>query len=120
MTVLRLLMAAIFVAIAAVTVVVVRDHGINLFPVFFGDIRDLTWRGQFNVDFMCFFVLSALWLAWRHDFAPVGWILSVFGFFGGAFFLSAYVFVQSYRVQHGLPELLLGARRFQQIANNGS
>lgn len=66
----RLLLAVMIVGILTITGVVGFKHGWNLLPIFFGDIVSLTWPGQFNFDFMCFLLLSGLWLAWRHHFSP--------------------------------------------------
>jgi hypothetical protein len=49
----------IFLAISGYTVIVINNHGIGLLPVFFGDMAEMGWPGQFNLDFMCFLALSA-------------------------------------------------------------
>ena len=89
----------------------VAGHGINLFPAFFGDIAAMDWPGQFNVDFMSFLVLSALWLMWRHEFSAAGIGLGILGFFGGGLFLSAYLLITSIHVKGDMRALLLGKRR---------
>lgn len=107
----RVLLAAIFVAIVAYTLVVVANHGLGLFPIFFGDIAEMGWPGQFNLDFLGFLTLSAFWLAWRNDFSPAGLALGVLGFLLGAPFLTAYLFFAG-RSADGDPHvLLLGPRR---------
>lgn len=63
MTAFRLLLATIFIVIAAYTAIVVSNHGLGLLPVFFGDIAKVAWPGQFNLDFMCFLALSPF--GWR-------------------------------------------------------
>ncbi|MEQ9566370.1 MAG: hypothetical protein RLN85_11250, partial [Pseudomonadales bacterium] len=68
----RILLIAIFVAITSYTLAVISSHGMNLLPVFFGDMARLAWPGQFNLDFMCMLVLSGLWVSWRHHFSPAG------------------------------------------------
>lgn len=108
MTILRFILAGIFVAIAAYTAVVVNEHGMNLIPIFFGDIARMEWPGQFNFDFLCFLILSGLWVSWRHQFSGKGIILGVFAFFGGAFFLSGYLLVESYRGKGSIDYLMLG------------
>jgi hypothetical protein len=113
MSVFRVLLAAIFVTIVAYTAVVVANHGFGLFPVFFGDIAAMGWSGQFNVDFMGFLTLSALWLAWRHHFSPGGLALGMLGFFGGAPVLTAYLLVASLRADGDAAHLLLGKARAQ-------
>ena len=105
------LLVAIFVAIASYTVVVIADHGMGLLPVFFGDMTKFAWPGQFNLDFFCMLMLSGLWVSWRHGFGGAGLVLGTFAFFGGAFFLSAYLLVESARCGGDMRRLLLGDAR---------
>jgi hypothetical protein len=107
----RLLLVVIFVAISGYTLVVIGDHGMGLLAVFFGDMMKLGWPGQFNLDFLCMLALSGLWVAWRHQFSPAGLVLAVVAFFGGALFLSVYLFVESVRVGGDSRALLLGSAR---------
>ena len=111
MTSFRVLLVAIFLGIAGYTVVVVANHGFGLFPVFFGDMAEMAWAGQFNFDFMCFLALSAVWVSWRHEFSPGGLLLGLIAFVGGAFFLSAYLLWASFDVDGDVPALLLGKAR---------
>ncbi len=108
MNAFRTLLVVIFLAISGYTVVVINNHGIGLLPVFFGDMAEMGWPGQFNLDFMCLLALSALWVSWRHQFSAVGLLLGVCAFFGGALFLSIYLFIQSYRVNGNVNLLLMG------------
>lgn len=110
MTALRLLLTLIFVAIAGYTAVVGARHGFDLLPVFFGDMAKLGWPGQFNLDFLCFLVLSALWVAWRHRFRAPGLLLGLVALVGGSLFLSAYLLVESLRRRGDVAALLLGER----------
>jgi hypothetical protein len=107
----RLLLLLIFAAIAIYTGIVIADHGLNLLPVFFGDMAKLAWPGQFNLDFMSMLALSGLWVAWRHRFGAAGIALGLVAFFGGALFLSAYLFVESLRTGGDVRALLLGRRQ---------
>ena len=111
MTFFRLLLVLIFTAITLYTGVVIANHGLNLLPVFFGDMATLAWPGQFNLDFMCMLALSGLWVAWRHRFSGAGVALGVVAFFGGALFLSVYLLVESFRAQGDVAALLLGQQR---------
>jgi len=110
----RVLLAVIFITIFIYTTVVVLNHGMGLLQIFFGDMAKMGWPGQFNFDFMCFLVLSALWLSWRHQFSFIGVVLGLVALFGGALFLSAYLFIESFRVEGDVKALLLGKVR----ANN--
>ena len=109
----RLLLAVIFLGIAGYTAVVIANHGMGLFAVFFGDIAELGWPGQFNLDFLGFLTLSGFWLAWRHHFSPGGLVLGVLGLFGGAPVLTAYLFFASLQAGGDPAELLLGRARAQ-------
>jgi len=111
MTTFRIFLATIFIVIAVYTAIVVTNHGLGLLPIFFGDMAKMAWPGQFNLDFMCFLALSALWLAWRHNFSPAGLLLGLVGFFGGALFLSVYLLIVSFRVNGNIKALLLGEAR---------
>ena len=102
---------AMFVVIVGYTLVVASNHGMNLLPVFFGDMAAMQWPGQFNLDFMCMLTLSGLWVAWRHGFGGAGLALGLVALFGGALFLSAYLLVESYRCGGDVEKLLLGRRR---------
>jgi len=111
MTAFRMFLVAVFVVIAGYTLVVVASHGLNLLPVFFGDMTRMQWPGQFNLDFMCMLLLSGLWVSWRHQFSVTGLVLGLVAVFGGALFLSAYLFVESFRTKGDMRKLLLGVTR---------
>jgi hypothetical protein len=76
-------------------------------PVFFGDMAAMGWPGQFNLDFMGFLILSALWTAWRNGFSAIGLILAVVAAFGGMAFLSIYLLVLSLGTGN-IRDILLG------------
>jgi hypothetical protein len=94
------------ISLLGYTLVVVDHHGIDLLSVFFGDIMEMTWQGQFNLDFMCMLVFSGLWVSWRHHFGAVGIALGLCAFFGGALFLSLYLFQQLRESQGDLQTLI--------------
>ena len=107
----RWLLAGLWIVLAAYTAVVIAHHGMTLIPVFFGDIAKMGWPGQFNLDFMLFLTLSALWTAWRGGFAPVSLALAVVAFFGGAGFLLPYLLVLTLRAKGDMATVLLGVQR---------
>ncbi len=107
----RILMAVLFVAITGYTMVTIANHGWNLVPIFFGDMAAMAWPGQFNFDFMCFLILSALWVSWRHHFSGLGLMLGAIASVGGMLFLSAYLFIVAGQANGNVRELLLGKVR---------
>jgi len=114
MAAFRIFLVAIFLIIAGYTGVVVSNYGMGLLPIFFGDMAKVEWPGQFNLDFMCMLSLSGLWISWRHKFSGIGIILGIIAFFGGALFLSAYLFVESLRVRGDMKALMFGQDRAAQ------
>lgn len=98
------------VVVLAYTGVVIAGHGLDLFPVFFGDLARLGWAGQFNLDFLCMLALSAGWVAWRHRFSPGGLALAFMAFLLGTLFLCCYLLTESVRGRGDVRALLLGPR----------
>lgn len=111
MSIFRALLVVLFAVIVVYTVLVSAEHGLDFLPIFFGDIAAMTWNGQFNLDFMGFLALSAMWVAWRNGFAPVGLLLAVVAFFFGVPFLTAYLLVLSFRTDGDVKRMLLGDER---------
>jgi len=104
----RVLLVAMWMVIAAYTAVVVMNHGPDLLTVFFADMRSMGWPGQFNLDFMFMLTLSGLWVTWRHRFSARGIGLGLLAFFGGAFFLCAYLLFLSLQSKGDVREMLVG------------
>ncbi len=107
----RSFLVAVFLIIAGYTLVVIANHGLNLLPVFFGDMAKMQWPGQFNLDFMCMLLLAGLGVSWRHQFSVAGVVLGLVAVFGGALFLSAYLLIESFRTKGDIRRLLLGDAR---------
>jgi len=111
MTGFRTLLVALFTVVVVYTLVVVANHGMGLFPIFFGDIARMAWPGQFNLDFLGFLTLSGVWVAWRHHFSLAGLALGVVAFTGGIPFLTAYLFIVSFQANGDIAEVMLGKTR---------
>mgnify|MGYP000845570036 CR=1 FL=1 len=107
----RVFLAAFMVVLAGYTAVTISNHGWDLLPVFFGDMAAMAWPGQFNLDFMGFLMLSAIWTAWRNNFSPSGLALAVVAFFGGMMFLTIYLLALSLQLKGDVRAMLLGPAR---------
>ena len=66
---------------------------------------------RFNLDFMSFLSLSAIWVAWRHQFSGSGIVLGILAFFGGMLFLAVYLLWASGQASGNTKVLLLGRER---------
>lgn len=111
MTFFRLLLITIIAVVGAYTTITIANHGMGLYPIFFGDIAEMTWRGQFNLDFLCFLIFSGFWVAWRHQFTVAGLALGFAAFNLGAPFLAGYLLVVSYQTKGDIAAMLLGPAR---------
>ena len=107
----RMFLLAIIFVVGVYTFPVVMDYGLlSLFPNFFGEIGQLNWQGQFNLDFFTFLLLSGFWLVWRNQFSPLGFVLGLGGVLLGAPYLALYLLYLSYLTNGDVRKMLLGAR----------
>ncbi len=85
-----------------------NNHGWNLFPVFFRDMMEMNWAGQFNLDFSFFLIFTGLWIAWHNQFTFKGIAFCLFTLIGGIPFVCAYLFILSLRENSSIKEILIG------------
>ena len=111
MAMFRAYLVVILACLTGYTLLVGINHGWNLLPVFFSIIAEMSWSGQFNVDFMSFLGLSGIWVAWRHQFSGGAIALGVAAFFGGMMFLAPYLLWASAQAGGDAKVLLLGKNR---------
>lgn len=78
--------------------------------VFLSDIKGLSWRAQFNVDFLVHLVLLGAWVAWKNRFRPIGIALAIFCVLGGGAFALVYLLIASIQAKGSVQKLLLGQR----------
>lgn len=111
MAIFRVYLVVVLACLTGYTLVVGINHGRNLLPTFFLNIAEMTWSGQFNFDFMTFLGLSAIWVAWRHQFTGSGIALGFVAFFGGMMFLAPYLLWASAQAGGDARIVLLGKER---------
>ena len=104
-------MPALFLVIAVYTIIVVANHGTNLVPAYFTDMFSLTWTGQFVADFTSYLVLSAFWVAWRHEFSAAGFGLAALALVGGMLVFGLYLLFALKQAKGDPVKLLVGPRR---------
>ncbi|MEW6076744.1 MAG: hypothetical protein AB1724_02915 [Thermodesulfobacteriota bacterium] len=111
MKIFRVYLVILLIVLTAYTLMVANKHGWNLLPIFFSNIFEMSWSGQFNFDFMTFLSLSGIWVAWRHQFSAGGIILGVIAFFGGMMFLAPYLLYAAFQAGDDVTVLFLGKNR---------
>ncbi|WP_296677376.1 hypothetical protein [Novosphingobium sp.] len=108
MTAFRLYLIIAWSVLITFTAFVIGRDGLNLLPVFFGDIARGHWAGQFNADFLSMLALCALWTGWRSGWSVAGWVLAVAALLFGGTFLMAYLLILLHREKGALRAVLLG------------
>lgn len=84
---MKWLVAAMVVVIWTYSGAVIFREGPDFFTPFFSAILTVTWPGQFALDFLLYLLLSAIWVAWRHEFGGAGVALGFAMLFGAVVFL---------------------------------
>lgn len=115
MSVLKIFSISLLVILATYTVFVVSNQGFDFLTGFIGDIFSVTWRGQINIDFSAYLMLSALWVAWRHQFSVFGLGIAVVVMIGGMLLFAPYLIYEIARSKGEMSVLLMGAQN--QITN---
>tara|TARA_B100001179_G_scaffold44998_1_gene29915 strand:+ start:1211 stop:1546 length:336 start_codon:yes stop_codon:yes gene_type:complete len=111
MKLFRFFLALITLIVIGYTFPVILSEGILvLLPTFFGEMSNLNWQGQFNLDFFTFLLLSGLWTAWRNKFSLKGNILGIGAVFLGAPYLAIYLIYLSFVCEGDIKLMLLGER----------
>ncbi|MFN0119736.1 MAG: hypothetical protein ACKV2V_04465 [Blastocatellia bacterium] len=111
MTAFRGYLILALACLAGYTLMVGINHGWNLLPIFFANIAEMTWSGQFNLDFMTFLGLSGIWVAWRHQFTGGAIAPGLVALFGGMMFLAPYLLWASVQAGGDVKILLPGKER---------
>ena len=111
MNALRSLLVVMLGSMAGYTAMVAGRMGWNPLPSFQGDVVALIWPGQLHLDLLCYLILSALWIAWRHRFSIGGVLLGLLGVAGGILFFAPYLLWVIHREKADVARVLLGPAR---------
>jgi hypothetical protein len=110
MTAFRILLAAAWIAVAAVTVRAIADMGLLALPAtFLADLHH-PWRAQLYADLETHLVLVGAWMVYRERSRPFGLACAILTLLLGALFSLAYVLAASIRAGGDPRRLLLGER----------
>ena len=111
MTLFRSLLALLLLGLLAYTLPVLAEHGPNYLPIFFGQITEGGWPGQFNLDFSALLLLAAVWVAWRDRVSVRGLLFAALTLLLGSIFLTGYLLYLSVRHRGDFAAMLLGGQR---------
>lgn len=108
MNILKIILIVLLLPIWSYSIYVGVVYGLDIFGLFFGEIQALTWQEQFNLDFMTYLILSALWIAWRNKFSGTGIILAVLASILGMMFFGVFLLVLVVQEKGNLKAVLVG------------
>jgi len=97
-------------SLLAYTILAFNNEGANLFSVFLSNIQSLNWSGQFNLDFSCYLILSALWIMWRNNFTLVSIITGIIAMIMGIIVFAPYLLYLLIKEHSNLKKILIGDR----------
>lgn len=95
-------------ALLIYTVIVIRKEGWSLFQIIFNNIIDLSWNGQFNLDFSCYLALSGIWIMWRHKFSLTSILVAIPVMIIGIIAFAPYLLYLLLKEKSDLKKVLLG------------
>lgn len=70
----------------------------------------MTWMGQFALDFQCYLILSALWIAWRDKFFIKLILIAVVAMILGIIVFAPYLLFLLTKEKGNLKRVLIGDR----------
>lgn len=107
---LQLILIAQAFGVLCYTFLVVKDYGWGLFDIFLGNIFQLNWDGQFNLDFSCYLLLSGCWIAWRNQFSMASIFVGAIAAIVGIIVFAPYILFLVMTEKGDLKKVLVGKR----------
>ena len=98
------------IVILIYTIFAFRAEGADLLSVFIRNIGDLGWSGQFNLDFLCYLILSGLWIMWRNKFTLKSILLGIAATVLGIVLLAPYLLWLINQENGNFRKVLIGDR----------
>ena len=108
MTSLRVFLTIATATIFTISIYAALTNGVNWPAVYFGDLLDLDWRSQFNIDFLIHLFLLATWISWREGFTAKGFVFGFLSIFLGGMFGFPYLLHATYKASGDPRAILLG------------
>lgn len=87
----KAILVSIWLVVMGYTIRAVWNDGLRVAPyVFYGDLKH-PWRGQTNVDFLCYLALVAGWIFYREESSWKGLLFGILEFLCGNVFFPLYL-----------------------------
>ena len=116
MNFLKGLLVLLWLAIAVITIIAVREVGMDPATAYFFDQFQDPWGAQVMADVGIHLLLLALWIVWREDNIIVGILCGLGTLILGGFFSLLYLVVTTFRAKGDMIRFMIGNRRAEQRA----
>lgn len=107
---LKALLLAQTIGLLIYTVIAVQNDGGDFLARALEFATSLTWMGQFALDFQCYLMLSAIWIAWRNKFSIKSILFAVIALILGIIVFAPYVLYLLTKEKGDLRRVLIGDR----------
>ena len=92
------------------TVIAIQNDGANFLVRAQEFTTSMTWMGQFALDFLCYLILSALWVAWRNKFSTNSIVIAMVAMILGIIVFAPYLLYSIFKEKGDLKRVLIGNR----------
>ncbi len=92
------------------TFIAAQNDGGNFLARAIEFATSMTWMGQFALDFQCYLMLSALWIAWRNKFSIKSILIAVVAMILGIIVFGPYLLFLITKEKGDLKRVLIGER----------
>ena len=107
---LKLILIIQTVGLIIYTIIAIQNDGANFLARAQEFVTSLTWMGQFALDFQCYLILSALWIAWRNMFSVNSIMLAIAAMILGIIVFAPYLLYLLSKENGDLKVVLTGNR----------
>jgi hypothetical protein len=92
------------------TFIAIQNDGENFLARAIEFATSMTWMGQFALDFQCYLMLSALWIAWRTKFSIKSILIAIVAMILGIIVFAPYLLFLLTKEKGNLKRVLIGDR----------
>lgn len=104
------LLIAQTIGVLVYTIITIQNDGINFLAKAQEFISSMKWIGQFALDFNCYLMLSALWIAWRNKFKVQSNAFAIIAMILGIIVFAPYLLYLLHKEKGDLKRVLVGDR----------
>lgn len=98
------------IAVLIYTIITIQNEGFVFLERALEFVQTMQWIGQFALDFGCYLILSALWIAWRNQFSWVGILMASAASILGIIVFAPYLLFLINKENGSIKRVLIGER----------